>query len=196
LFTLVRPSDEQLRSILEQEGAAPLSYPEVGASREPVLPNGYRIDRHRIELGAGMRTFVAAKNAIQMWQMFDRAWLRIFPTNAEIREGSIVAVVPSHFAFYSINLCRIVYVLDAPESARVFGFAYGTLREHAERGEERFTVSWNTDDDSVWYEILAFSKPAAFLARVGYPISRAIQRRFARASLAAMKDAVVRGVGA
>ena len=41
-----------------------------------------------------------------------------------------------------------------------FGFAYGTLREHAESGEERFTVEWSRDDDRVWYDILAFFAPA------------------------------------
>jgi uncharacterized protein (UPF0548 family) len=131
---------------------------------------------------------------MKAWELFDRAWLRIFPENLEIREGSTITVVPSHLAFYSINLCRIIYVLDSAEPFHLFGFAYGTLTEHAESGEERFTVSWNTGDQSVWYEILAFSKPRAFLARVGYPISRAIQRRFARASLAAMRNAVHRAV--
>jgi uncharacterized protein (UPF0548 family) len=194
LFRLERPTDEQLRSILEEQKDAPFSYPEVGASRRSVLPNGYHIDRYRIRLGTGKATFLAAKAAMQGWELFDRALLRIFPKNLEIREGSTVAIIPSHLAFYSINLCRIVYVLESEEPVHLFGFAYGTLSDHAASGEERFTVSWNTSDQSVWYEILAFSRPRAFLARVGYPISRAIQKRFARASLAAMRKAVYRAI--
>ena len=190
---MARPSDELLQSILRRHQAAPLSYPEVGATRDPVLPKGYQIDRHRIELGTGSRTFLAAKSAMQSWRMFDRAWLRIFPEHPEIRAGATIAVVSSHLKFYSINLCRIVYVLDVAEPASVFGFAYGTLGEHAESGEERFTVSRYADDDSVWYEIVAFSKPNAFLVKAGYPIGRAIQKRFARASLAAMRQALVEG---
>jgi uncharacterized protein (UPF0548 family) len=124
--------------------------------------------------------------------MFDRTWVRVFPEGAAIREGTAIAIVPRHLGFYSINLCRIVYVLDSAGPEARFGFAYGTLTEHAERGEERFTVSWNPDDDSVWYEILAFSRPRAVLATAGYPIGRALQKKFGRTSLAAVARAVRR----
>ncbi|HEV3306332.1 MAG TPA: DUF1990 family protein [Candidatus Sulfotelmatobacter sp.] len=70
-----------------------------------------------------------------------------------------------------------------------FGFAYGTLGEHAESGEERFTVEWSRDDDSVWYDILAFSRPRQMLARLGYPLSRLLQKRFAEDSKAAVAKA-------
>src|SRR5215469_5408596 len=71
-----------------------------------------------------------------------------------------------------------------------FGFAYGTLIEHAERGEERFTVEWNRSDDQVWYSILAFSVPNKPLAKLGYPLSRMLQRKFAEGSRAAMLQAI------
>jgi uncharacterized protein (UPF0548 family) len=73
-----------------------------------------------------------------------------------------------------------------------FGFAYGTLAEHAESGEERFTVEWDRDEDTVWYDILAFSRPRNSLARLGYPLSRLLQKRFAKDSKAAMLEAVTR----
>jgi len=47
-------------------------------------------------------------------------------------------------------------------------------------------VEWNRDQDRVWYDILAFSRPRKILARLGYPLSRSLQRQFARASKAAM----------
>ena len=62
----------------------------------------------------------------------------------------------------------------------------GTLAEHAESGEERFTVEWNRSQDEVWYDILAFSRPQKMLARVGYPLSRMLQKRFTEGSKAAM----------
>jgi len=71
-----------------------------------------------------------------------------------------------------------------------FGFAYGTLEEHAESGEERFTVEWNRDEDKVWYDILAFSRPRQMLAKLGYPLSRLLQKRFAEGSKAAMVQTV------
>jgi len=162
----------------------------VGSSRHANLPIGYNIDRYRIKLGTGMSSFAAAKVALQRWQMFDLEWLRVFPRSAEIRQGSTVAVIVAHLGFYSINLSRIVYLVDSEGPINTFGFAYGTLLEHAETGEERFTVSWDRSDDSVWYEIVAFSKPRAVVAKLGYPLSRMMQRKFGRASLAAMTKPV------
>jgi hypothetical protein len=71
-----------------------------------------------------------------------------------------------------------------------FGFAYGTLADHPERGEERFVVEWHEWDDSVWYDLCAVSRPAHWLARLGYPYTRWEQARFRRLSAAAMQNAV------
>jgi uncharacterized protein (UPF0548 family) len=59
-----------------------------------------------------------------------------------------------------------------------------------QRGEERFTVEWNRDDDSVWYEIFAFSRPQKMLTRLGYPLSRWLQKRFAEGSKLAMLQSI------
>jgi uncharacterized protein (UPF0548 family) len=88
-----------------------------------------------------------------------------------------------------LNACRIVYLVDEEGAVKRFGFAYGTLAEHAEIGEERFTVEWNRADDTVWYDILAFSRPRQMLAKLGYPLSRSLQKRFAEGSKAAMMNA-------
>jgi uncharacterized protein (UPF0548 family) len=92
-----------------------------------------------------------------------------------------------------VNACRVVYVVDEGGPVQRFGFAYGTLPDHAESGEERFTVEWHEADDAVWYDILAFSRPQQLLARLGYPFARRLQKRFARGSAAAMRRAVVEG---
>jgi uncharacterized protein (UPF0548 family) len=174
----------------------PYSYAEVGFSRHANLPVGYNIDTYRTKLGSGMSIFAAAKVALQRWGMFHIEWLRVFPENAEIRQGSEIAVVVAHLGFHSINLSRIVYLVASEGPISTFGFAYGTLLEDAETGEERFTVSWDRSDDSVRYEIIAFSKPRAVLAKFGYPFSRMMQRKFGRASLAAMMKAVRSVTGA
>lgn len=56
--------------------------------------------------------------------------------------------------------------LGATGSIARFGFAYGTLPGHVESGEERFQIEWHRSDDSVWYDILAFSRPNHPLARL------------------------------
>ena len=90
----------------------------------------------------------------------------------------------------SLNAARIVYTVDSNDSGATYGFAYGTLVEHVEQGEERFTVEYDPANDAVWYDLFAFSKPRHPLARIAYPISRYLQRRFAQASLRAMLSAV------
>jgi len=90
----------------------------------------------------------------------------------------------NNFGFYSLNASRIVYVIN---EKRRFGFAYGTLQDHAERGEERFSIDWSPEDDSVWYDILAFSRPQQWQARIARAPARLLQKRFARDSMAAMK---------
>ena len=117
--------------------------------------------------------------------MFDLGWVNIFPRDIDIQPGAVVAAVVSHFGFWSVNISRVVYVDEQDASYR---FAYGTLDEHAESGEERFTVTWNQSDGSVWCDVLAFSKPNHTLARIGYPLSRMLQKRFARDSIAALAE--------
>jgi len=95
-------------------------------------------------------------------------------------------VLAHHLGIWSLNACRIVSVIEE-EDERRFGFIYGTLPDHAERGQEQFTVSWQRSDDSVWYDILAYSRPNQLLSRIGYPITRLLQKRFARDSMRAMK---------
>ena len=70
-----------------------------------------------------------------------------------------------------------------------YGFAYGTLPDHAAIGEERFSVEFHADDGKVWYDVYAFSRPRP-LARLAFPYSRALQKRFAEDSKKAMKRAV------
>ena len=54
-------------------------------------------------------------------------------------------------------------------------------------------LQWREADGAVWYDILAFSRPRQLPARLGYPLARRLQKRFARGSAAAMQRAVVEG---
>ena len=90
------------------------------------------------------------------------------------------------------NAARIVYTIDEPLGPVVrFGFAYGTLPDHVESGEERFLIEWDQTTDRVWFDILAFSRPRHRLARIGYPIARGKQKSFGVEAAAAMRRAVV-----
>jgi len=84
-----------------------------------------------------------------------------------------------------MNASRIVYVIEEQRRIEKNGFAYGTLADHGEIGEERFTAEFNQDDQTVWFDLYAFSRPR-IAARFAYPFSRMLQKRFARDSKAAM----------
>ncbi len=96
----------------------------------------------------------------------------------------------SHLGFWSLNGCRVVYGIGDRES-REFGFAYGTLTNHGERGEEIFKVSLDRDSGAVSYTIRAVAQPRAALARLGYPLVRSLQARFRRDSARAMGRGMV-----
>jgi uncharacterized protein (UPF0548 family) len=102
----------------------------------------------------------------------------------------VVAVIARKFGIWSINACRIVYGIDEPGSIHRYGFAYGTLPDHVEKGEERFMVEWDQGMGEVWYDILAFSRPRHPLIRAGNVYIRRMQKRFGRESAAAMQRMV------
>ena len=87
---------------------------------------------------------------------------------------------------WSLNAARIGYVLDEQREVSRYGFGYGTLPDHAECGEERFMVEHHSADDSVWYDLLAFSKPGGIATRMASGFARGVQHRFSRDSLRTM----------
>ena len=189
MFCLTAPSQDEIRRFISQQKDSVPSYSDVGASATAV-PKGYNVDHNRIELGRGEIAWQRALEAIRAWRMFSMPWVNLHWPSAPIQVGTDVAVSVHHLGFYSLNACRIVYVIDEEHPIKRLGFAYGTLTEHAESGEERFTVEWKRDEDRVLYDILAFSRPRQMLARIGYPLSRLLQKRFAEGSKAAMLEAV------
>jgi uncharacterized protein (UPF0548 family) len=193
MFTFSRPSSSAIRKFLVEQSQLDFTYAAVGATAG-VPPAGFNVDHTCQKLGSGERTFIAATNALQKWEQFRLPWLEAGPADTPIRAGELVAVLARIGGLWSLNASRIVYVID--ESGRDdselidrFGFAYGTLPGHVEMGEERFLIEWNRTDDSVWYDILAFSRPRHPLARLAYPLARLLQKRFSSESAAAMLEA-------
>ncbi len=185
------PSEQDLRSFLASQSGKPFSYVEVGSTSLPrsTAPDGYDLDHRRALLGMGGAVFDAARAALSRWAMFPRPWTRIEPPATPLEQGRVVAVVVRAFGAWWLNACRIVYLVDEKEPVRRFGFAYGTLPGHVESGEERFLVEW-LSDDTVWYDVRAFSRPRAWFVRCAYPLARRYQRRFVRDSQEALKEAL------
>jgi len=180
------PTPAALDAFRAAQAELPFTYPSVG-STATTPPPGYTVDRTRVQLGEGEAVFRAARAALERWEQFNLGWVKALPTDLPLRAGEVVAVVARLVGVWWVNACRIVYAVDEPTR---FGFAYGTLPDHAESGEERFLVEWDQTTDAVWYDIVAFSRPRHPLARLGYPLTRRAQRRFAHDSADAMRRAV------
>ena len=186
------PSTERIEAFLSDQRQLPESYSEVGQSIDRA-PVGYNLDHNRVLLGHGEAAFKHACTALRAWTMFPAPWTRIVPANAPLEKGQVVAMLAHIYGLWWLNACRIVYSLDETTPVRRFGFAYGTLPGHVERGEERFSVEWLADD-SVWYDLFAFSQPRFWLVRLAKPLARGLQRRFAVESKLAMQRAVSGGI--
>jgi uncharacterized protein (UPF0548 family) len=191
MLSPIRPTDAQLRDLLARSRGLPLSYPDVGAT-SGAPPAGYVRDHHRVRLGEGPRDFDRACAAFRGWAMFDLGWIGAWPPNAPIVEGAVVAVVAHGFGVWAAFTCRVIRVWEDRGPVESLGFTYGTLPGHLLAGEERFEVGWDRWDGSVWFDILADSRPAGLPGHAAYPLIRRVQRRFAPASLRAM----VRATGA
>jgi uncharacterized protein (UPF0548 family) len=187
VFLFSKPGQDAIRSFLAAQKDKHFSYADVGASRIHA-PRDYVVDHNRVQLGHGAAVYERAVHALKQWKMFQMPWVDLYWPNTPIEAGATVAIVISHLGFWSLNACRVVYLIQERDVCEKFGFAYGTLPEHGELGEERFTVEFHPDDQSVWYDLYAFSRPRR-LARLAYPYTRNLQRRFARDSKAAMQMA-------
>ncbi|HEX5106140.1 MAG TPA: DUF1990 domain-containing protein [Pirellulaceae bacterium] len=190
MFTLRQPTEQRIRDYLSAQVSQAFSYDDVGCTRgEPAAKRGWNIDRQRVLLGRGREVFEAAKQAISNWRMFPQEVARVcWPEPPQT--GLVVGVLYKVWLLpvWILFPARVVWVMDEQVGEiHRFGFAYGTLPDHPERGEERFVVEWNDADDSVWYDLLAVSQPTHWLARIGYPYTRYEQARFRRLSAAAMR---------
>jgi uncharacterized protein (UPF0548 family) len=193
MIFLREPSDEEVRRFIAAQGGRPLSYGEVGRTRGGTPPDGYPINQGRRSLGEGREAFAAAAEALDAWEMYSLEWTKLCWPETPPREGAVVAVLARTFGLWTLNAVRVVYDFEETDGrVRRRGFAIGTLPGHVERGEERFAVGWDRETDEVWFELFAFAKARSRLARLGGPVVRLVQRRFAAESLGAMRRAVAR----
>jgi uncharacterized protein (UPF0548 family) len=188
MFLLRKPSDETIAEFISSQQARPFSYKAVGATQSETPPTGFTVDHNRTRLGDGETVFERAVAALRNWQQFELGWIKIMPPGSPITVGQTVAIRAHTFGFWSLSAARIVYVIEESEPVQRFGYAYGTLPNHVECGEERFTIE-RLEDGSVWYDLYAFSHPQHPLVRLSSPLARNLQKHFVRESLEVMRKA-------
>jgi uncharacterized protein (UPF0548 family) len=185
---LFKPSREVVAAYLKRQQDAPLSYDFPGTTKSlpaATTPAGFVLDQRREVIGKGDAAWQRAREAIDRWVMFENGWTTLHSLNGAPKTGNVVAMQVWIGGFWWLNPCRVLYEIDEAEPKR-FGFGYGTLADHAERGEERFLVGQDADG-TVWFDLTAFSRPRHLLARLFYPLTRRIQLRFGPDSMQAMR---------
>jgi uncharacterized protein (UPF0548 family) len=191
LFRLSRMTEAETLALLAAAHLAPVSSPDLLTAANGLLgtpPRGFVHDISQSELGRGRLAFEAARDALLQWRPFDLGWVRVVNPGAKIAPGQLIGVQAHTAYLWSVNLSRVVQLLDSPTR---FGFLYATTALHVEQGQERFVIDFDPSTESVSYLIEAVSRPRHPLARLGYPFSRAMQHRFARDSHARMREAVL-----
>lgn len=152
------------------------TYPEVGATRLGPLPDGYHHLHHRTAVGRGRAAFDVAGTAVTQWRMHRAGGARVVASAARAEAAVTVQVSLDIGPVRFTAPCQVVWT--AYERNRT-GFAYGTCEGHPERGEESFVVEL-ADDGTVWFTVLAFSRPASWYTRLAGPLVPVVQRWYAR----------------
>ena len=194
MYLFTKPTAKQIGEFVEAQSQLDFSYSSVGATKNGDHPSGFVVDHNRVHLGSGQATFDVAKRALCKWQHYRFGWIELHRPDGKPQPDQPVGVLARALGLWVLNACRVVYIIDEDQPVRRFAFAYGTLPEHAESGEERFQVEWHEEDDSVWFYILAYSRPNQLFSRIAYPYVRRKQKQFARDSMRAMKANVSDGL--
>jgi uncharacterized protein (UPF0548 family) len=183
VFRLTRPTADEIDHAIKEYSRLGAMRAEFLASqiglKVATLPAGWTHDYSRTQFGRGLESFQAAIRAFEQWRQFDLGWVNVANPGAPIKVGQTIAVQVHALGLWSLNLSQIV---DVTRNAHAFGFIYKTTPRHVEQGEERFLLTIDPGTGAVHYELEAASRPRYWFARLGYPVTRAFQHRFARES--------------
>jgi uncharacterized protein (UPF0548 family) len=147
-----------------------LTYDEVDRP-VAVPPVGYAHFSRTHQIAAST-DFGVAGRALMTWQVQARSGLRIFASSLEVEPGAVV-IMRLGVGVVALSIpCRVVDVIDEPDSQ---GFSYGSLPGHPESGEESFLLQ-RTPGGVTTFTVSAFSRPASRLAKLGGPLTTAVQR--------------------
>jgi uncharacterized protein (UPF0548 family) len=191
VFSLTRPTpaaiEQKIEAALYLPNATPALLTLLDGPIAPQPPRGFVHDASNSELGRGPEVFARACQAFSQWAQFDLGWVRVANRTVPVRSGSIVAVEAHTLGLWTLSLSRITETVSTPY---LFGFIYSTTRMHVEEGRERFLLMLDPVTEAVTYSIEAISRPRHRLAKLGYPITRIMQLRFAGDSHLRLREIV------
>ncbi|MBG0738212.1 DUF1990 domain-containing protein [Paeniglutamicibacter antarcticus] len=201
---------------MKRPGQGELTYPERGvtqifarglsgqehrrgtepAARDSVPPAGYRWVHKSIIVGRGRPAYERLAEGILSWEIQRGAGLAVRGPGRAVPGVRVV----SGFGIGDLRLavpCQVVWAQETdadagtqeqrgPDHGDMAGFGYGTLPGHPASGEEAFTARLG-GDGTVWFDVLAFSKPAGLIFRLAAPVTTLSQRLITRRYLHAAR---------
>lgn len=173
---------------LERHRAATPTYAHVGSTLD-VRHHSDRPARQevRLSIGSGENTFDAAREALRAWHPQKSLGASIVPPESRPDLGETVVLELGIGRARLVVPNRIVAVVDEPDR---YGYAYGTLPGHPERGEELFLIE-RMADDQVVFTIRVDAKAADQLRMLTFairPLQRAALRRYLSAVAAVVRS--------
>ncbi|THV23591.1 DUF1990 domain-containing protein [Glycomyces paridis] len=156
-----------------------VNYPEIGASRDIPMPDGYRHLRREAVIAAPLAD---AAELLMTWGLHQRCGLHPTPTAPRAAPGVKVTL---RFARLLTIPCQVTWADQTPERA---GFGYGSLPGHPERGEAAFLLE-TISEHRTRLILRSFSTPGTTLSRLAPPMTRLLQTRATNRFTTEMKAA-------
>ncbi len=166
------PSGSELQRLLSAAADSPLTYDHVGSTLSVGHPRPSERSRSTVLDGRGDSRFRRAVEGLRLWLPQRHLGGFVHPPDAPLAFGTNVLVVLRIGPFAVVAPDRVVAVVDEPDR---FGFAYGTLEGHAERGEESFLLE-RQESGAIRYTIRVDARPATLPARLAHPAVLGVQR--------------------
>ncbi|HUP86801.1 MAG TPA: DUF1990 domain-containing protein [Acidimicrobiales bacterium] len=178
MITVGEPDQQRLDETLREAARLDVTYGHVGSTMDPAVA-GYS---RTVELGQD--TFEAAVEGLEKWVCHQGIGATVHPTGAPIALGTTLLVVLPVGPVRLLVPTRIVAVVDEPDR---YGFAYGTLPGHPERGEEIFLIERHPDGRTT-ATIRVLAEGDWLIARLAAPLVRRVQRVALNRYLAALQQ--------
>src|SRR5436190_19695538 len=101
MFFARRPSRETIDRFLHDSHELPLSYGPIGIVKGETPRHD--LDEQIVAIGRGKTDFERSRAALMTWKQFDIGWAEMFPRQAPVAVGTVVAVLIRHLGFWSLN---------------------------------------------------------------------------------------------
>ena len=179
-------ADDERHRILDEARAAALTYDHVGSTLDPARWSAPGVHTRHLDLGTGAAAFEAGRDALRTWVAHAGIGASIEPAGQAVVAGATLLVVLRRGPVHVVAPDRIIGVIEEP---RRFGFAYGSLPGHPERGEESFVVE-HLPEGTVRASIRVQAGPGTLAARAVAPLVRRLQSAAVGGYLTAIADHV------